>query len=77
MPHRLEPATLVCPVLLSQLGYGLFSFNIFTDKYLIVNTETTNELTAAGLTFIALLITTETVLYGKTIVTIRAISLPY
>ena len=60
-----------------KLGKGLLAFNIFTDKYLIVNAGTTNELTTAGLTFIALLTTTENVLYCKTTTTIKAIFLPY
>ena len=64
-------------IMAGKLGKGLLAFNIFTDKYLIVNTETTNGLTAAGLTLIALLATTETVLYGKTAATIKANFLPY
>ena len=80
MAHGLQPTpyrALGHAITAGKLGKGLLAFNIFTDKYLIVNTETTNELTAAGLTFIALLATTETVLYGKTAATIKANFLPY
>ena len=73
MPYR----ALVHAITEGKLGEGLLAFNIFTDKYLIVNTETTNELTTAGLTFIALFTTTETVFYGKTSATIKANFLPY
>ena len=80
MPHGLQTTpyrALVHAITAGKLGKGLLAFNIFTDKYLVVNTETNNKLTAAGLTFIALLATTETVLYGKTAATIKAIFLPY
>ena len=73
MPYR----ALVHAITAEKLGKGLLAFNIFTDKCLIVNTETTSELTTAGLTFIALLTTTENVLYGKTAATIKANFLPY
>ena len=75
MAHGLETApyrALVHTITVGKLGKGQLAFNIFTDKQLIGNTETTNEPTAAELTVIALLTTTETVLYGKTATTIKA-----
>ena len=80
MAHGLQTTpyrALVYAITEGKLGKGLLAFNIFTDKQLIVNTEATNELTVAGLTFTALLATTETVLYGKTATTIKANFLPY
>ena len=76
MAHGLQTTpyrALVYAITEGKLGKGLLAFNIFTDKQLIVNTE----LKAAGLTFITLLATTKTVLYGKTATTIKANFLPY
>ena len=53
----LEPApyrTLVYPVLLCQLGYGLLAFNIFRLKTLIIKTSTTDELLATTTAFVKL-----------------------
>ena len=55
MPHRLEPTpyrTLVYPVLLCQLGYGLLAVNIFRLQTLIIKTFDTDELLATTTAFV-------------------------
>ena len=57
MTHRLEPApyrTLVYPVLLCQLGYGLLAVNIFRLQTLIVKPFATDELLATTAAFVKL-----------------------
>ena len=57
MAHRLEPApyrTLVYPVLLCQLRYGLLPVNVLSLYGFIVNTFDCYELATACLAFVAL-----------------------
>ena len=57
MPHRLEPApyrTLVYPILLCKLAYGLLAVNIFRLQTFIVKTFATDELPATTMAFVKL-----------------------
>ena len=57
MAHCLEPApyrTLVYPVLLCQLGYGLLAVNIFRLQTLIIKTFATDKLPATTTAFVKL-----------------------
>ena len=75
MAHRLEPPpyrTLVHPVLLCQLRYGLLPINILRLYTLIIKPFDGNKLTTAVLAFIALATMLETIFYRKETATIKA-----